>query len=63
MTAIPHNEMKPMKQKDIRADRLFNVFIGIMVAVVLLITLYPIYLVIICSFSEPALVTSGQVTL
>lgn len=63
MTAIPQNEMKPMKQKDIRADRLFNVFIAIMVAVVLLITLYPIYLVIICSFSEPALVTSGQVTL
>ena len=53
----------PRRQKEIRADRIFNVFVIVMVVLVLLITLYPLYLVIICSFSDPALVTSGQVTL
>ena len=63
MTAIAKKEIKPMKQKEIKADRAFNIFVGVMVALVLIITLYPIYLVIICSFSDASLVTSGQVTL
>lgn len=63
MTAIAKKEMKPVRQKEIKADRAFNVFVGVMVALMLLITLYPIYLVIICSFSDATLVTSGQVTL
>ncbi len=62
MTALS-KETKPIRQKAIRADRSFDLFVGVMVVLVLLVTLYPIYLVVICSFSDPALVTSGQVTL
>ena len=61
MTAIAKKEIKPMKQKEIKADQIFNIFVGVMVALVLLVTLYPIYLVIICSFSDASLVTSGQI--
>ena len=63
MTTIANKSVNPMKQKDIMADKAFNIFVGVMVALVLIVTLYPIYLVIICSFSDATLVTSGQVTL
>ena len=63
MTTMAKPAVKSMKQKEIRADRAFNVFVAVMVALVLVVTLYPIYLVIICSFSDASLVTSGQVTL
>ena len=51
------------RQKEIRADRVFNWVVMICVVLVLAITLYPLYLVVICSFSDATLVTSGQVTL
>lgn len=51
------------RQKEILADRVFNGVVMAIVVLMLLIVLYPLYLVIICSFSDPALVTSGQVTL
>ncbi len=54
---------KSPRQKEILADRIFNGVVMAVVVLMLLIVLYPLYLVIICSFSDPALVTSGQVTL
>lgn len=51
------------RPKDSRADRVFSIVIGVLVALVLLITLYPLYLILICSVSDANLVTSGQVTL
>ena len=55
--------VKPSRQKEIWQDRVFNIVIGILVALVLLITLYPLYLVLICSISDANLVTTGQVNL
>ena len=45
------------------ADLLFNVTVIVITLVTLGIVLYPLYLIIICSFSDPALVASGKVTL
>ncbi len=53
----------PIKQKEIWQDKLFNAVVLIITVLVLVMTLYPLYLMLICSFSEPALVVSGQVTL
>ncbi len=44
-------------------DRVFDAVIFILVLLVLAITLYPLYLVVICSFSDANLVVTGQVTL
>ena len=63
MQATGKTIVKPSRQKEIWQDRVFNVVIGILVALVLLITLYPLYLVLICSISDANLVTTGQVNL
>lgn len=54
---------KPSRQKEIWQDRVFNIVIIALVVLVLAVTLYPLYLVIICSISDATLVTTGQVTL
>ena len=63
MQAAEKVTVKPSRQKDIWQDKVFNVVIAILVALILIITLYPLYLVLICSVSDANLVTTGQVTL
>lgn len=52
-----------MIQKDSKGDTLFNLISGILLALVLLLVLYPLWFVIIASISEPNLVNSGKVWL
>lgn len=54
---------KPSRQQEIWQDRVFNVVVLALVIIILAITLYPLYLVLICSISDATLVTTGQVTL
>ena len=54
---------RPRKQQIIWQDRVFNAVILALTVLILLIMLYPLYLVLICSVSDATLVTSGQVTL
>ncbi|MBQ4581099.1 MAG: carbohydrate ABC transporter permease [Clostridia bacterium] len=63
MQATGKNIVKSSRQQEIWQDRVFNAAIGILVALVLLVTLYPLYLVLICSISDANLVTTGQVNL
>jgi putative aldouronate transport system permease protein len=49
--------------KEIWQDRLFNGMDLFLVIVVLILMLYPLYLIIISSISDPALVAMGEVTL
>ncbi len=51
------------KQKLIWQDKVYNVVVYALLFLVLLIMLYPLYLVLICSISDANLVTTGQVTL
>lgn len=52
---------KPHKLKNTRADVLFNLVIYSIAALVLVITIYPLYFIVIASFSDPAAVAGGQV--
>lgn len=54
---------RPTRQKDILQDRVFDAVNLSLVILVLLIMLYPLYLVLICSISDANLVTRGMVTL
>jgi len=54
---------KPSRQNEIWQDRVFNIVIMALVIIILIVTLYPLYLVLICSISDATLVTTGQVTL
>ena len=45
-----------------RADRIFETINHILVALVLLICVYPLYYTVICSFSDPIAVTSGKIS-
>ena len=45
------------------ADKCFGVFVGIFVAFIALTALYPLYFILIASFSEPYAVASGKVFL
>ena len=63
MQATENVTLKSSRQKEIWQDRVFNAVIAILVALVLLMTLYPLYLVLICSVSDATLVTTGRVTL
>ncbi len=57
------NRIKPRRQRESASDRVFNAVILILTFIVLIITLYPLYLVLICSVSDANLVTHGEVTL
>ena len=50
-----------MKTKEIGADRAFNIINVIISVLIMLFSFYPLYFVLIASFSDPALVTSGKV--
>ena len=45
------------------ADRMFSAIIYIFAALALLVILYPLYFIIIASFSDPSAVSTGQVWL
>lgn len=64
MQAIAKEKLsRANKMKDTTADKIFNICIMAVVILVLAITLYPLYLVLICSISDANLVITGQVTL
>ena len=44
-------------------DRLFNIFNGLLCMLILLITIYPIYFVVVASISDPVAVVKGNVYL
>lgn len=50
-----------MKTKEIGADRVFNIINVIISVLIMVFSFYPLYFVLIASFSDPALVTSGKV--
>ncbi len=62
MQAIRTKKARP-RQKDIWQDRVFHGANLLLVVLVLVMMLYPLYLVIICSISDANLVTRGLVTL
>ena len=49
--------------KDTRGDKVFFVFNTLFLALLALIILYPIYFIVIASFSDPDAVLGGQVVL
>src|SRR5699024_12354522 len=51
------------KIKESKGDKLFSIINYAFSAVILVIILYPLYLIVISSISDPNLVNSGQVTL
>lgn len=57
------SKAKPRKQQLIWQDKVYYALIALIVAFVLAVTLYPLYIVVIASVSEPAMVGTGQVTL
>ena len=54
---------KGIRIKDSRADRAFNIFNGIFWVVTLAIVLYPLWLIVIASVSDPDAVLAGKVLL
>ena len=50
-----------MRIKESRGDRIFNAFVNIFIGLCVFICAYPIYLVIINSFSDPLQVAAGEV--
>lgn len=49
-------------RRQIRADKAFDIVNYIFIAIVLLIICYPLYFIVIASFSDPDMVSNGQVT-
>ena len=54
---------KRLKFRRSRGDLIYSVVTYIILGFLFLITLYPLYFVVIGSFSDPALVNSGQIVL
>lgn len=54
----PSNTIKPSN-----SDRIFYIINGILLTLVFIITAYPLYLVVISSFSDPTMVHQGKVLL
>ena len=51
------------KTKIFNSDRIFDVIITLVIVIITLLILYPLYFVVIASFSDPNLVANGQVIL
>jgi len=49
--------------KDSMGDRVFNIILYAVAVLILLITLYPMYFIIIASFSNPTMVSNGEILL
>lgn len=54
---------RPVRVRAARGDLVFMIFIGIICALVVFATLYPIYFVMIASISDPGAVSTGKVVL
>ena len=52
-----------MKIKEATGDRIFGTIVTTIVVICVILCAYPVYLVIINSFSDPALVAAGKVFL
>lgn len=52
-----------MRIKESRGDRVFGIVVNTILAIFVILCAYPIYLVIINSFSDPALVARGEILL
>ena len=52
-----------MKIRETKADSIFNVLVLVFIGLCVLMCAYPLYLVIINSFSEPSAVAKGEVTI
>ena len=50
-----------MKIKESKGDRIFSFFVNVVLAVCVFVCAYPVYLVIINSFSDPGKVAAGEV--
>ncbi|MDD6041652.1 MAG: hypothetical protein PUD63_10750 [Clostridia bacterium] len=55
------NAVIARKKPGSREDRIFDAAIFVLVALVMLITIYPLYIVVVASFSAPMDVISGKV--
>lgn len=51
----------PMRIRDMREDRVFNILNTIFFVIVLFIIVYPLYFILIASFSDPNAVMNGKV--
>lgn len=54
--------ISPM-MRDSRGDKIFRFFNGLFLGLLALIVLYPVYFIIIASFSDPDAVLGGKVVL
>ncbi|MDR1703699.1 MAG: carbohydrate ABC transporter permease [Clostridiales bacterium] len=52
---------KTKNVRDIRSDLVFNIVLYSLAAIMLVIIIYPLYFIIIASFSDPSAVTNGRV--
>lgn len=55
----PHTMVR--RPKETGADRAFNVVIGALIVAIVLVILYPLYFIVIASFSEPSAILNGDV--
>ncbi|WP_010168440.1 carbohydrate ABC transporter permease [Candidatus Epulonipiscium viviparus] len=51
------------KIKDSTADKIFYAIVYVILAIVLVIVIYPLYFVVVASFSDPVYVNSGEILL
>ena len=58
-----NSKKKSNKIHGSRSDKIFQMSLYIMTVLILLIILYPLYFVVIASFSDPSAVAGGQVWL
>jgi|TergutMp193P3_1026864.scaffolds.fasta_scaffold09531_2 putative aldouronate transport system permease protein len=54
---------KPHRMKEVWQDRIYNNAVLFLILVILFLMLYPLYLIVISSISNPGLVALGEVTL
>lgn len=60
-TALPRARSRRLRREP--ADRLVDAVIGVIVVLIVLAIVYPVWFIVIASFSDPALVATGKVTL
>ncbi|MCI2149416.1 MAG: carbohydrate ABC transporter permease, partial [Bifidobacterium crudilactis] len=54
---------RPLKQKKTVSDRVVDAVIGLIIALIVVAILYPLWFIVIASFSDPTAVATGQVNL
>lgn len=63
MKAAIHVQRKQSRMRDSRRDRTFYMIVNVILALLSIITLYPLIYILSSSFSSPAAVTAGKVVL